>query len=256
MRLVWVVCRNAAVAVVAVIAVGGLLGACEGTSPPQDTGATEAVWCADDDGVVDTVTYPGHDGDLTALDVQIIELSSGDTSDEELLEACSRPWRWLATDTLCEAYAPVGAVQRVAAQDRINAVHGDAGGHRPGFPVVIRGDVACEEVVLEVGRPADHLRSWDATEAFNLARRVEFDLAEATDHGCLGVADARALALQAREELSGDWPVLESTGGAEHDEHAGLCFDVRLDRSGFLHVDYAQLQRPASPDGGKGIGEP
>jgi hypothetical protein len=80
--------------------------------------------------------------------------------------------------------------------------------------------------------------------AFNRARQVEDRLARAADEGCLAVDEARSLALDARGELPGDWPVVESVPGAEDEEHFGLCFDVRLARHGLIQVEYHHEIRP------------
>jgi hypothetical protein len=237
-----------------------LLGCGSGPDVPFGVRATETVWCADRDGTVDTVTWDGHDGELTAVDVKIVELAVGSVSDGDLIGACSRPWPWRAsaTDTLCEAYTTAARVEQFTAEELVNAVHGEPTDQRPGFPVVIRGDVDCDNVRLQVGPEssvsttdgtwvADPLRPWNSTDRFNQWRAAERRFAAASDHGCLDADRAHDIALSARDDLPGDWPVLESTSGADDASHAGLCFDVRLHRSGIIQVEYHSHVSPPGP---------
>jgi hypothetical protein len=224
----------------AAVLVGGLLlAACGQDPPPHDLRATEEVWCADEDGTVDHVTYQGHDGPLTAIDVRVLEFGY-DITEDDLLEACRPRLRWFTTATLCGAYAPPDRLREFVERLDATAVHGEPGQDRPVLPVVLRGDVACEDVTLDVGIGADQLREWDAatTEALRRARQVEARLSHAADDGCLDVHEARDLAVGVRDELDGDWPVIETVRGAEDEVHDGLCFDVRLDRHGVIRVNY------------------
>jgi hypothetical protein len=225
--------------VVAVLVGVVLLAACGQDVPPHGLRASEAVWCADEAGAVDTVNYQGHDGPLTAIAARVIELP-GEVTVDELVDACLPRFRRSSSATVCEAYATADDV--IALVDRIHttAVHGDLTGERRGFPVVLRGDVVCEEVTLDLGIGVDQLRAWDgaATAAFNRAREVEGRLARAADEGCLSVDEARNLALDVRDDLRGDWPVVESVPGAEDEEHTGGCFDVRLARHGVIQVEW------------------
>ncbi len=237
------------------MAVAVLLAACAAPSPPVHPHATEAVWCAGPDGVIETVTWDGHDGELTGLDVRIIALADGPVSDDDLIRACSRRWRWPARVTVCEASAAAETVTRMAERDHVTGIHGAPTSDRPGFPMVVRGRVGCEDVTLRLA-DADHAaatdlgvlplssRSWPGTDALNVARSVEQRLRTAADGGCLALGEARDLAIAAHDELAGDWPVVETTPGAADPEHAGLCFDVRLHRAGVIEVDYHPIEQP------------
>lgn len=225
---------------------------------PFGVRATETVWCADADGVVDTVTWDGHDGLLTGLDVQIVGLDADAVSKDDLLDACARPFRWLASATLCEASTAAEQVRRYAESEFVSEQHGELGSDRPGFPVVVRDQVQCEDVELDAGPAAasaevgdspvaDRLRGWQSTRRFNDWRRREAAWREAADEGCLDIDAAREHALTAQAELAGDWPVLETARDPEDPSHAGLCFDVRLRREGYIELGYHQgPQTPAS----------
>lgn len=159
----------------AVVAVVGLAAGCSSAPDvPFGVRATETVWCADDDGVVDTVTWEGHDGPLTDLDVRVVQLAAGDVSEADLLDACSRRFGWAASPTLCEAYAAPSGIDRYAATEFVSERYGEAVADRPGFPVVVRGQVSCEDLRLDAGPDAavadandlpiaDQLRDWQST---------------------------------------------------------------------------------------------
>lgn len=216
---------------------------------------SETVWCADADGVVDTVTWQGHDGPLTALDVRVLELHDGPVSEEDLVEACARQWRWSARHTVCEAYTDVDALRRHAASELVADRHGEAGARPPGFPVVVRGGVRCEDLVLRMPDASDpvpapdRLRPLRAIESFNGWRARETAWRDAADAGCLDLAMARGHALTAQAELDGTWLVLETAHDPEHPSHAGLCFDVRLRRGGFIEVGYHAVESPVGRSG-------
>jgi hypothetical protein len=241
-------------------AVAGCTGA---PDVPIGARATESVWCADADGVVDTVTWEGHDGPLSGVDVQVVELDSGAVSEEDLLDACARRFRWPASATLCEAYAAAEGLRRYSESEFVAEQHGEPGADRPGFPVVVSGQVQCEEVELdagpaaasaEVGHPpvTDRLRSWQSTQRFNdwrgrEAAWREAAWREAADEGCLDIDTARENALTAQAELAGDWPVLETARNPEDPSHAGLCFDLSLRREGYIDLNYQD--GPQTPAG-------
>lgn len=239
-----------------VLAVVGLVAGCSSAPDvPFGVRATETVWCADADGVVDTVTREGHDGPLTDLGVRVVELAVGAVSEADLLDACARRFRWAGSSTLCEAYAAPEGVDRYAATEFVSGQYGQADADRPGFPVVVRGQVSCVEVRLDAGPAAaaadandlpiaDRLRDWQSTERFNEWRAREDLLRTAADGGCLDIASARQHALDAQAELAGDWPVLETARDPEDPSHAGLCLDVRLQREGYIEVSYHAVETP------------
>jgi hypothetical protein len=222
---------------------------------PFGVRATETVWCADADGVVDTVTWEGHDGALTGVDVQVVELDAGAVSEGDLLDACARRFRWLESATLCEAHAAAEGVRRYDETEFVSGQYGELGSDRPAFPVVVRGQVQCEDVELEAGPAAgsaevddlpvaDRLQRWQSTQRFNDWRAREAAWREAADEGCLDIDAAREHALTAQEELVGDWPVLETARDPEDPSHAELCLDVRLKREGFIEVSYHRIEVP------------
>lgn len=237
---------------------GAVAGCSNAPGVPFGVRATEIVWCADADGVVDTVTWRGHDGSLTELDLKVIALDVGAVAEADLLDACARRLRWPTRTTLCEAYAEwpdAGATMAL-----VSARHGEPGPDRPGFPVVVRGRVACEDVTLQAGPAAalaeandlpvvNRLRVWQATQRLNDWRTREGVWREAADGGCLDIAAAREHALTAQAELDGDWPVLETARDPEDPSHAGLCLDVRLQREGFIEVGYHAVETPHGRSG-------
>ena len=248
----WTVGRWVAVLVVAATATG----CASAPEVPVGLRATETVWCADAEGVVDTVTWEGHDGSLTDVDVQVVGLDGGAVSEQDLLDACARRFRWLASATLCEAYTTVEGVRRYAETEFVSEQHGEPGQDPPGFPVVVRGQVQCEDFELDSGPAdasgdghpvADRLRGWQSTQRFNDWRSREVAWREAADEGCLDIHEAREYGLTAHEELAGDWPVLETARAPEDPSHAGLCLDVRLQREGFIDVGYHPVERPSAP---------
>jgi hypothetical protein len=223
---------------------------------PVGVRVTETVWCADADGVVDTVTWEGHDGPLTGVDMQLVELDAGAVSEEDLLDACARRFRWLESATLCGAYAAAKGVRRYAETEFVSEQHGEVGSDRPAFPVVVRGQEQCDDVELDAGPAAasaevdgfpvaDRLQGWQSTQRFNDWRAREAAWREAADEGCLDIDTAREHALTAQAQLVGDWPVLETARDPEDPSHAGLCLDVRLKRGGFIEVSYHRLEVPA-----------
>jgi hypothetical protein len=219
---------------------------------PWDVRATETVWCADPDGVVDTIVWEGHDGNLSDIDVRVLGLSLGSVTDEDLVRVCANPGPATSAATICAAHTDEAVVVEYAGTDFVTAVHGEPTADRPGFPIVLRGAVDCDDVELHIppvtdADPytwADQLRTWRSTKDYNTWRAVEGRFGAAAEGGCLDVEAAREMALAARSELPGDWPVLESTHGADDPEHAGLCFDVRLHRSGVIRVEYRHFQSP------------
>jgi hypothetical protein len=227
----------------------------------QNTGSTvETVWCTDAAGVVDTVTWEGHDGPLTDLDVKVVQLEVGTVSNDDLLDACAQRFRWPASATLCEVYAAPEALERYAATEFVSERYGESGSDRPGFPVVVRGRVTCEDVHLDAGPAAavaeasdfpiaDQLRAWQGTDRFNDWRARETMWREAADVGCLDIDTARRHALTAQAELAGDWPVLETARDPEDPSHAGLCLDVRLQREGYIAVSYHAVETPGGRTG-------
>ena len=262
--------RQAAVGAGVALALVGATAGCSSASDipfglrvdvPFDVRATETVWCADADGVVDTVgTWQGHDHPLPDLDVKLVRLEVGAVSEDDLLDACARPFRWLARATLCEAYAAAEGVDRYAATEFVSERYGEPGSDPPGFPVVVRGRVSCEDLHLDAGpaaavadandRPiADQLRDWQSTERFNDWRAREEEWREAADGDCLDIDTARQHALTAQAELVGDWPVLETARDPEDPSHAGLCLDVRLQREGYIAVSYHAVVTPGGRTG-------
>jgi hypothetical protein len=224
------------------------------------TRATEQVWCADSDGVVDTVTVRGHDGPLTDLAVQVVALEVGAVSEHDLLAACLGWSHRRADTTLCEAYAAPEDVERLAASEFVTQRHGQLGSDRPGFPVVVRAQVSCEQVRLQAAPAAavatandlpitDRLRPWEATERFNEWRAREAVWRSAADDGCLDIAAARAAARAAQGELAGDWPVFETVHAPDDRSRAELCFDVRLHRAGFIEVSHHAALPPLEATG-------
>ncbi len=246
---------------VALVVAAVLAGCSSATEVPFGVRATETVWCADGAGVVDTVTRHGHGGPLTDLDVKVVQLEVGAVSEYDLLDACARRFRWPANATLCEAYAAPEGLERYAATEFVSERSGEPGGSdRPGFPVVVRGRVSCEDVQLDAGPAAavaeasdfpiaDQLRDWQDTDRFNDWRAREAVWREAADSGCLDIDTARQHALTARAELVGDWPVLETARDPEDPSHAGLCLDVRLQREGYITVSYHAVETPGGRSG-------
>ena len=249
----WQAARAVAVGVV----LAGLAAGCASAPDlPFGVRATETVWCADADGVVDTATWQGHDGPLTGLDVKVVELDAGDVSEGDLLDACTGLLGWLTSATLCEAYAAPEALQRDTTTHAVSEVYGQPGPDPPGFPVVVRGRVSCADVPLDAGPAAalarsndhpiaDRLRDWPSTQRFNEWRAREAMWRDAADDGCLDIDAAREHGLTAQAELEGDWPMLETARDPEDPSHAGLCFDVRLRRQGFIEIGYHAVQRPS-----------
>jgi hypothetical protein len=248
--------RTAVLVIAATLVVAGCGGA---PDVPSGVRASETVWCADRSGGVDTITWQLHDGEETTVDVKVLELTAGEVTEQDLVDACSRTLRWGASDTLCEAYVDAADLQRFAASESIVAVHGEMEDEeRPGFPVVVRGIVDCEDLTPKVDTTTaaigaiavpSRMRAWGSTGTFNAWRAEERGWRDAADAGCLGVEEARELALDARERLSGDWPVLDTAHAAEDPVHAGLCFDVRLDRGGFIEVGYHAVESPGGRSG-------
>jgi hypothetical protein len=242
------------------VAVGLLLPAlvvgCSGVSDvPFGARATERVWCADADGVVDTVTVQGHDGPLTDLEVQVVDLGAGAVSEQDLIDACAGRFGWWTGTTLCEAYAAPEDLERLAASEFVSEHYGDTGSDRPGFPVVVRDRVSCEQVQLQAGPAAavaaandfpsaDRLREWEATQRFNDWRAREAAWRDAADGGCLDIDTARDHAMAGQAELAGDWPVFETARDPGDPSHAGLCLDVRLQREGFIEIRYHAVETP------------
>lgn len=236
------------------VALSAVLAGCvSATEVPFGVRATEAVLCADAAGVVDTVTWQGHDGPLTDLDVKVVQLEVGPVSNDDLLDACARRFRWPARATLCEAYATSEALEGYAATEFVSERYGEPGSDRPGFPVVVRGRVTCEDVHLDAGPAAaiseasdvpiaDQLRAWQDTDRFNDWRARETMWREAADVGCLDIDTARRHALTAQAELAGDWLVLETARDPEDPSHAGLCLDVRLQPVGYIEVSYHAVE--------------
>jgi hypothetical protein len=227
---------------------------------PFDVRATETVWCADAHGVVDTVTWQGHDGPLTDLDVQVVALEAGAVSVDELLEACAGRFRWLTSATLCEAYADGESLERFATTEFVSERYGEPGVDQPGFPVVVRDRVPCEDVELQAGPAAavadasdqpiaDRMRDWDTSQRFNDWRAREARWRDAADGGCLDIDQAREHALAAQAELDGDWPVFETARDPEDPSHSGLCLDVRLQRGGFIEISYHAVETPRGRPG-------
>jgi hypothetical protein len=238
---------------------------------PFGVRATETVWCADADGVVDTVTWQGHDGPLTGLDVQVVALGAGAVSEDDLLDACAGRFRWLTGATVCEAYADVESLERFATTEFVFERYGEPGPDGPGFPVVVRDRTSCADVELDAGpaaavaaagdRPiADRLRDWDTSQRFNDWRAREAAWRDAADGGCLDLGQAREHALAAQAELDGDWPVFETAHDPEDPTHAGLCLDVRLQREGFIEISYHAVEttqgRPGAVEDVTDIVEP
>lgn len=259
--------RRAGWAGVALVVAGGVAGCGSAADLPVDARATETVWCADADGVVDTVTWQGHDGPLTDLDVKVVELDADDVAEDDLLDACARRFRWLTNAALCEAYAAPDELDRYAATEFVSARYGEPGSDPPGFPVVVRGGVSCEDVQLEAGPAAavadandlpiaDQLRDWQGTEQLNAWRAREEVWREAADEDCLDIAAARDHARTAQAELVGDWPVLETARDPHDPSHAGLCLDVRLRREGFIEVSYHAVEGPSRPGAMTDTAEP
>jgi hypothetical protein len=225
---------TSAVATAAVATLALLLAACGEAPPPGDVRTSEMVWCADEDGALDTVSWQGHDGTLTAPAVEVVELerTRGITA-EDLVAACS-PRRTPAEYTVCEAYAPLHEVREIAERADIT-IHGEFTDSRPGVATVIRGAVDCTALTLDPPHVIYRLRPWDAG-VFDTARQVERDLAAAA-HDCLDLDTARALALEAREKLTaaatdrvgGAWPVVEFP--------YGTCYDIRLTRLAYIAVE-------------------
>jgi len=179
-------------------------------------------------------------------------------SEAELLDACAGRFRWLTGATLCEAYADAESLQRFATTEFVSERYGEPGEDQPGFPVVVRDRVPCEDVHLQAGpaaaradasdRPiADRLRDWDASQRFNDWRAQEARWRDAADDGCLDIDEARAYALTAQAELDGDWPVFETARDPQGPSHAELCLDVRLRREGFIEVSYHAVETPRGP---------
>ncbi|MCC5947891.1 MAG: hypothetical protein JJT89_05495 [Nitriliruptoraceae bacterium] len=228
--------------------------------------ATETVWCADGDGLVDERTVRGHDGPVTDLDVRVVGLEAGAVSDRELLDACDRwpEWaRWarlFGGGTVCAAWADPASIERYAASALVAGWDGPAGPDRPGFPVVVRGTDTCEGVRLQTGPDtvlartgvtpiADRLGPWPSVERFNAWRAAEDRWRDAADGSCLDVEAARALAARAQHDLDGDWPIVETAHDPEHPGHAGLCLDVRLERGGYIVVAYHHVETPGGRSG-------
>jgi hypothetical protein len=218
------------------------------------------VWCADADGVVDTTTVQGHDGPLTELDVGVVELTQGAVALDHLIDACARRFQWLASYTVCEAYADADALRRFAATEFVSDQYGEVGAEPPGFPVVVRGKVQCEDIDLQTGPAAaqaaahdlavpDRLRAWRATESFNVWRSRVALCRDLADGGCLDFDTAREHAVTAQSELDGTWPILVTARDPDHPSHARLCADVRLQRSGFIEVGYHAVQSPGGRSG-------
>jgi hypothetical protein len=245
---------------VALVVAAVLAGCLSATEVPFGVRATETVWCADAAGVVDTVTRQGHGGPLTDLDVKVVQLEVGAVSEDDLLDACARRFRWPASATLCEAYAAPEGLERYVATEFVSERYGEPGLDRPGFPVVVRGRASCEDVRLDAGPAAavaeasefpiaDQLRDWQDTDRFNDWRAREAVWREAADDGCLEIDTARQHALTARAELAGDWPVLETACDPEDPSHEGLCLDVRLHREGYIAVSYHDVVTPGGRTG-------
>lgn len=96
------------------VVTGAVAGCSSAPEMPFGVRATEMVWCADAGGVVDTVTWQGHDGPLTDLDVQVVALEVGAVTEDELLDVCASRFGWLTGATLCEAFADTDSLERFA----------------------------------------------------------------------------------------------------------------------------------------------
>lgn len=242
------------------VVAGTAAGCSSAPDVPFGVRATETVWCADSDGVVDTVAWKGHDGPLTDLDVQVVALDAVPVSETEPLDACTGRFRWLTGATLCEAYADGDSLERLATTEFVSERYGEPGPDDPVIPVVVRDPMSCTDVELDAGpaaavddasdRPiACRLRDWNTSQRLNDWRAQEARWRDAADGGCLDIGQAREHALTAQAELDGDWPVFETVSDPEDPTHAGLCLDVRLRREGCIEVGYHAVEKPRGRPG-------
>lgn len=216
--------------------------------------SSEVIWCADDDGRLDTVVREGHDSELVSLAPGILEHSDAPVKENDIIDSCLGLLPFMRTATLCAGY-----VARSVAQDRAEGEAAETVGHavvseeRPVFPVVFRGDINCDghialsieggDLKMEGVLISDYeTTAWNHTEEFNRIRMVEQQVSNTVSNRCLDAREASVLANKIRDSLNGDWPIIGDGPGHFRED----CLDVRLLRGGFIEFGQRMPEVPAA----------
>lgn len=246
--------RVLATTVVALVAVAGCSDPADDDTGGlvEDTRVSEEVRCADEGGDILLEARPvGPKGDVALIpDIQLFDLV-GDASsltEDDIVDACLRQDG--AEYTLCEAYSLAETSARYAVDEpHPDEVHGPEPDvtHEPesetppGFVVVIRAEVDCDDLSLTLGGAPlqiEHLRPWTSVDRFNRLREVDRKLLESSRDSCWDLAHARNRALEAREQLHGGWLIIEYMSDWDGD----ACFEVMFEHGFVLVRPYRLIQ--------------